>query len=489
MFRIVIAILLLSISIVGFADPSNSIMLDESSITEMSKKANPSSQAFLAKQKQTEMAEAQFETQYQSEFFTDLAYSKSNTIPAVLQAPTFSPTESIALGMRKNLPLGMQTSLSIFSSQQTTSNNSVVRSNSSGIRASVSMDIWNNLLGRLNNFQSSSLAYQKQRALIRHSVDQKMFEIGLRKLYWSLVSNEEQLKMTKQILKTAVKQSSEARRRLNASIGTRADVAKFAARVSGHNATITALNYQKAAIILNLKKLLPELNGKNVSLGKYDYDAMITKVLTCTKTIKAQKSVPWDYTQYDEMVALLENQFNQDSLLDNSKNSADLRVFADGEYSGRGNEYSGAIEEFQDEPRFAYAVGLALTVPVGNEKERAVEATKAYRNALINSQRSELMAAAESRHSQMLPMVDLLYQAVIAREKSGADLQVATKETQKMYAQARVSLDSVILEENALFANRIEEIATKKLVIDELLDYFQIFNQTPCALNNTNGGK
>ncbi len=53
------------------------------------------------------------------------------------------------------------------------------------------MDLWKNLWGRLDNQQYSGLNASKKKAAIQYQIDQKVFELNIRKIYWALVSNAE----------------------------------------------------------------------------------------------------------------------------------------------------------------------------------------------------------------------------------------------------------------------------------------------------------
>ena len=162
---------------------------------------------------------------------------------------------------------------------------------------------------------------------------------------------------------------------------------------------------------------------------------------------------------------------------------ADLNLCANAEYSGRGEEYKGGFEEVGEDGKVAYTVGLNLTVPLGDAKTRTREKRAILEKSMATSQKGRMLADADARHEQMLPMVALLASVVEAREKSSKDLERAIKESRQMYDQARVTIDALINDQNALLASRIEEVKTRQLVINELLDYFAIFTEVPCELN------
>lgn len=459
------------------------ILLDEPALIRMADEENPSKDRFQIAKEQSELANSQFQERYGPELFSTATYGKTNRLPVMQQAPTFSPSETFEVGIRKKLSYGVDTSLSFFSDQSSSADNTIVRSTSSGLKASVSVDIWKNLMGKIDSLQIKSLALQKQKAEIQFDVDRKSLEVGLRKIYWALVMNKEATAVTVEILGSSEKQLKESRKKMRESVGTTADVSRFAAQVSTQKATIAALKYQRATLILQLKQLLPNLNTAEVSLGKYDLTATLNQVLQCSALISSQSEVPWKYTRYDELVRLLEENYEAETLVTNRYDRANVNLFADGDYSGREKEYSGSLEEFQEKPRFGYRIGVALNVPVGNQKSSSARLQTALKSRQLSAEKGNLMAAAVARHNQMLPMISLLNDVYLTRKDSSADLQKAFKETSKMYEQARVPIDSVINDQNALLANRLEEFKTRKLILDELLDYLQIFSETPCSFN------
>jgi outer membrane protein TolC len=456
--------------------------ISEAMLVEMAKKENPSLQGFEAKRQQINVANAQFQERYQSELFSKLYYGRNELVPAVSFAPTFSPTEGYEVGVRKYFSHGVSGSVSTFS-DQVTADDLVTRSTATGMRAGIQVDLWKNLWGAFDSVQYDHLDLQRSRSKIQYEIDQRGFELMIRKIYWAMVTNAESSRVTKEMLGTAKAQLKAAEKRLRESVATKAEISRYRAQVSSREAILTALEYEKATLVMQLRRVLPSLKGAQIDLGSYDLDSTIKNVMECTAVIGGKAETPWEFTKYDEVVALLNQEHEKQMASTNRYDMADVNLFANSEYSGRGEEYKGGFEEVGDNGKVAYTVGVNLSVPLGDAKTKSRESKAALEKSMMSAQKDRLMAEAQARHVQMLPMLKLLSSVVSAREQSSKDLEKAISGSQQLYNQARVEIDTLINDQSALLASKIEELKTRQLVINELLSYFEIFTDVPCSLN------
>ncbi|MFP5387666.1 MAG: TolC family protein, partial [Bacteriovoracia bacterium] len=153
--------------------------------------------------------------------------------------------------------------------------------------------------------QLENASLDKERAKIEKEIQLKAFKISLRRLYWSLVANQESAVIAEALLKTARQQLNEAKLRLKNAVAEPDEVARYEAQVASREGTQLYLEYQKEIFIKQLRNLLPELSQYDIALEKYDLNKTVSEVLLCTATIAQQEKIPYQFTHYDEVVSML----------------------------------------------------------------------------------------------------------------------------------------------------------------------------------------
>ena len=157
--------------------------------------------------------------------------------------------------------------------------------------------------GRVTTLEVSNARLMKKKSAIEQHMSEKAFLISLKRLYWSLVANEESTKISTQLLQTAKRQLKEASLRLKNAVAEEDEVAKYRAQLASREGTLLFLNYQRQNILKKLKTLLPKLD--DVELGAYDMDKTLQEVLSCTTLISSHLKAPTEFTQYDEIAKFL----------------------------------------------------------------------------------------------------------------------------------------------------------------------------------------
>jgi len=328
-----------------------------------------------------------------------------------------------------------------------------------------------------------SVETNKQAALVRSQINQKTFENAIRKIYWALVANQEKLKVANGIKNTAEYQLNEVKKRKRSSVAEDDEVYRYEAQYSVRLAQITALNYERNKLLMQLKSLLPELNGQDLQLDNYNVDATIAEVLSCTTQIKSQKEIPWDETKIDDLLRSLDDNQKLSKSINESHDNMDLALVGEYELSANDKGFSDSYGEFGTDAKPAYSIGMQLSVPIGGAKSSTVILKNQVTQTQYLAERHELESSVKARYEQMVAMVDLLNNNAILQEKSAQQLELVIKETNRKYNQARVSVDALVNDQNALLNSKIDQINSRLAVINELLDYFNIFSDSKCSIN------
>jgi len=471
------------LAISGNLGASPKIKINEKSLVKLSRSQNASSERASLIHKQANLMSSEFNEQYQTYLTSKIGYSNSLQKSISPFAPTFAPTTNYEVGLKKNLGYGLTTSLNAFSEQISTANKTINRATESGVRLNLNMDLWKNAFGRLEKKQFDSITNKKKIALLKSQINQKSFENAVRKIYWSLVANQEKLKVANGIKNTAEYQLKEVKKRKKASVAENDEVFRYEAQYSVRLAQITALNYQRNKLILQLKSLLPQLNDHDLELDNYNVDATIAEVLTCTAKIKSQNKIPWKDTKIDELLDNLDNNHKLSNRINDSHDDMDLSLIGEYELSANDNSIGDSYSEFSSDAKPSYAVAMQLSVPLGGAKSSTTILKKQVMLTQYMADRHELESSVKARYEQMVLMVDLLNRNAILQEKSAEQLELVIKETNRKYNQARVSVDALVNDQNALLNSKIDQINSRLAVINELFDYFNVFSDSTCSIN------
>src|SRR5690606_19712205 len=86
-------------------------------------------------------------------------------------------------------------------------------------------DLWKDLFGKTSKALLQSAELEAKRAQLQKQVETKAFHIALRRIYWNLVANQEALKISEALLKTAESQAKETRARFQSAVAESDEVA------------------------------------------------------------------------------------------------------------------------------------------------------------------------------------------------------------------------------------------------------------------------
>jgi outer membrane protein TolC len=77
----------------------------------------------------------------------------------------------------------------------------------------------------------------------------------------------------------------------------------------------------------------------------------------------------------------------------------------------------------------------------------------------------------------------LLAEATKTLNQAVKHLNQSLATSKKKYEQARIDINTLIMEQDNLFNSQLSEIDTKHQVIHLVYDYFKTFDKFPCGIN------
>jgi hypothetical protein len=386
-----------------------------------------------------------------------------------------------SLGITKPTRYGIDLGVKVFGKKST---NSFIRdAATTGIAASLTMDLYQNFLGRKTNSDLMKSQMTTKRAKLEKEASLKSFEMSVRKLYWAIVSNNEQLNLLKAQVILSEKQYKESLRRRKSNAADAGEVARYRSQWSTRKSNVFSLKYKHRDLIKSLKELIPEFNGKEVVLGSYSIEDITSQVLACTKTIGTLKNVPYQLTPYDDIVKLL----NQEERLATkiTETYDDAKVSFIGEYASTGRDFGigNARTNFFDDSRARTSVGFQLSIPLGNSKKNTKEVAQSIVRKTYQFQAENNLSKIEAFHFETRGMVSYLKDILSSQKETNLYLGKSLESSRKKYRQARISVQELINEQDSLLQSRVSEINTNLTILNTLLDYISIFSDTPCPMN------
>ncbi len=471
-------------------------VLSEKTMLELSKKGAPQIDQIEAAFYQASFREGEVLKKYSPEIFGRSSYSDTNERAIIPFQPVFGPIFQAQIGVRKNFKQGIETSTYVVTDQRSASNpfiGQVNNATTTTLAFTTQVDLWKNLLGRMSQAELENSTLEKKRSDIEKEVQIKTFMISLRRVFWSLVANRESEIISTELFKTAEKQLIQAKLRLKNAVAEADEVARYEAQLASRKGTLLYLKYQKETFLKQLRNLLPELGDKNIELGDYDLSETLGEVFACTDVISKEKATPYEFTKYDEAVSLLQSMKSNNSALNARSSDADIKFFATVKSTGVGSEevrsgntrgsFGESLNDQTQQNRTGYETGINFTYPLGEVKESTKKVKELYDQKKLEASIKSIDAQVVSTHQELSKSILLLTDVIKAQRVSSEQLLKRLKLRQKKYEQARVSVDELVFDQDALLNSELMTVETQLQVLNTLFDYFVIYTDTPCSFN------
>lgn len=422
-------------------------------------------------------------------------YKSTNERAMVPFMPVFSNINTTQLGVKKNFKYGLSSAVSASVDERSgaSAGQTYKDINTLIYNFNLSMDLWRDLFGRMTRAQLENAFLVKQNAEAQKEIEKNAFIIAVRRLYWQLVSINEKLKISRQLYEQSQKQAQDAKQRLRSNIADKSEVAKYESQVYSRKGTILVLEYQRETVVKELKNLLPSLMKEDIELGAYGVEENINSVLECTAIIASQKETPLSYTQYDEIAARLANIENNQLVIDDMGDDVDVKLSTNFFATGLGSDavsdsrYEGsqalAQEDLTDNDRSGMEAALTFTIPLGSPGESAADVRAKYHQKRLKAEREKLGVNLQNTHKQIARSVNLLAQVVASQKQTSEALEARLREMRKKFSQARIAVSDLIMDQDAKMNSDLAVVDSRLAVVNTILDYFTIFNETPCSFN------
>ncbi len=465
-----------------FSSMVYSLEITEESLIQLKVEQLPGLQKIEASQLQSRLEYESYKEKFIPTLYGQGTHTNSDEKSFISFMPTTQRANAYKLGVKKALSKGIELGGEVFMENFT--NDFLDSATTQGAGFNLSMDLNRNFLGRIDHNQLKLSESTSDRANYQKKIHVASFRNTLRKLYWSLVANNESRNITNILLESAKKSLAEVNRRFKNKVADSGEVARYQALVASRKSSLISLEYRKDALYTSLKELVPSLAEENLTLAPYDIDKTIQKVYACSLVINQTKESPFENTYYDEMIAAINKEESLRNRIIGAHSGADVKLVGSYEALGRGvGGSSPAFDDFQDNRQRRYTVGLQLNIPLGSQKKKNEKIQGEINRIMSEATRKEQMAKIKTYHHQIKYTIGHLFEALKTQKLNSSFLEKSLKVSRKKYRQARLSATDIIQEEESYFQSKLDEIQTNLTAMHTLLDYFSVYQKTPCDIN------
>ncbi len=487
------------LAVVALSGPcfSESYVLTEEGIQKLAEKSSPRLDEIEAAFLSVSVGENQLREKFAPELFGQYAHAETRERALIRFQPVFSPIDQAQFGVRQNLSHGISTSAAVVTDQRSAAPTAFTgrfrNATTTTLNFTMQMDLWRDLFGRMSKAELESAELERKKADFEKKVAEKSFRLSLRRLYWTLVANNESMKISQELLGSAETLAKETNQRYKNAVAEADEVARYEALVASRQGSITYLKYQKESLLKQLQNLVPELSQKDISLGEYDIPATINEVLACTAGIAMEPKIPYQNTSYDEIVSLIRKNRDQRDLMNSRYSDVDVKLFGTAKSTGVSAEPTGPTgtrgsygDSFDDQKmnnRTGYEVGVLFTIPLGDAKKETQRTKELYDQKRLDAALNANDALVINAHTSFARTITYLNEVVKAQRTSSAQLEKRLRLMRKKYEQARVSVNDLVQDQDAYLSSELTTIDVRLQIINTLFDYLVVFPETPCAFN------
>ena len=473
-------------SCLGFTNQAvaQKLSLNEAIVTKMARQSNPTALKLQSLRVSSLLKHESEKANYGTALTSELSYASSEEQPVIQVAPVFQPAATIAAGLQKRTPWGLAGSAGIYSEQYTTANKAIDQATQVGLKLSLEINLWKNLLGRLDQLKLKTAEFELKKNELIVSFQQKQFEMDVRKIYWSLVANNMSQKLNLELVHSAQKQLKEAKKRYNQAVADKGEVARYEAQLSSRQASLLFFDHQKNLLESQLKRLVPELSRFQIDLQDLDIKKQQAKVSQCIGQIMASPSAPsQNFSSIGEIISLINRIETSSTSLSTWTDSADVKFKAQLKQSSTAQGYAGSIENYPEQSRPGVQLALEFSLPLNPSLSAVSQSQMTLSKLNARSEASDLLAQLKSEHTKTRQSLTLLAEATKTLNQAVKHLDLSLATSKKKYEQARIDINTLIMEQDNLFNSQLSEIDTKHQVIHLVYDYFKTFDKFPCSIN------
>lgn len=417
---------------------------------------------------------------YQQALINQLQNEEQYMLNSSLSGSTFSDDGLLDMnmysaGLNKKFAQGVDLSLNVGNSKDLNGNTMYFdKVMNFGLVATI--DLRKNFLGYTKVAQRLSLQLDKEQNIIKTQIEKNDFLINLKKVYWAIVFKQKEINITEILIKQAEKNLENTIKKEKSYIADKGDVARMKADLFSRKANLDQLHNSRESLIQNLTTLIPNLIHFDLVFETIDSDKILSNIKTCNNIIFTNNQ-KYANSYYAEYINLFDQKLQQEVKSLERYSDIDVKLSFGADARDKKAFYQGT-----DFEKSNYFAGINVSVPLGDAtKNSKLEQTKLLRMN-FNAYKRDMLANIDATFSKYPLITEYLFKTLVNREQFRKNMEIRVDTMRKKYNQGRISLNDLILDEDALVEAYIVLIQLQNTIINNTLDYLTIFNKQECNL-------
>ncbi|MDA7705584.1 TolC family protein [Rickettsiales bacterium] len=388
--------------------------------------------------------------------------------------PVISPSTSFETAIEKTFQSGIEASIGNISTRRKFGTARPETRNA--LFFNTNIDLYKNFLGKTSKSQVKNVKLQKQIANLQKQIDSRIFEFAVLKIYYDLILNSESIRISEKLLKLSQKQLKDLQKKYNNKIANIDDVERQRIEVISRDSKILSLKKEKEIYLKRLRQLLPNLSDKNIKLSKYNYNQIERKFLSLTDMISSKNKAPKEFTLYDEILKKEKKSYKMQKKINSTHSDIDISLNAQIQRFDGNNSLSDSYENIpSNKDDEYYSIGAKVIIPFGKVKKEneKLKIKSSHLSYLIKKE--QLLSELDSYHLEFISNAKLLQKSLKNQKISAKSSKIILNESRKKYKQARISLQTLIDDQNMDLETSLSSISISQRFLDLIFNYLTIF--------------
>ncbi len=454
--------------------------LSEKILLERLQETSPAIQSIRAQRADRELERSLLRERFESTLSPSISYlnTKERAISAL--EPVISPQLQSALRISRRLPFGVEIIGEAQARQISVEASQVYDATQVRGLVRAQFDLWNNLFGIADRALLSALVASEKGAELRETLQRKSLESDIRILYWRWLATNERLRVSKELLRGSDVQLTDARQRRRQSAADEGDVALLEAQWLQRQRDLDFLTQQKVGLLTTIEELLGPLPVEWKAADPLDLGSLLRERVADAQSCAANPSNEWLRSDWDDVVALLQTERDGRTRSAQYSHLPTVQGFAQLQTSGARSSLGGAFDDWRDDTKLGYEVGVQLSLPLEGDRFTSRRKMMESNHLRLDAESQRLQYQLNSKRSQWSQTLPLLYRQLEAQQKSSLALEKAVRSKKRKFDQARASINDLIHDQNAYYQSRLQEISLQEEILVTVLDFKKTLTKLSC---------
>lgn len=409
----------------------------------------------------------------------------SNADAANAFSPALESSYSFGVGVGKAWTAGLYTEAGFKSeSSRLSSTSGVIRNTSPTYYIQAQASLYRNFMGKIDRalFNQASLA--RESAEIQSTMSLHQALTAVRNLYWSTMANSISINLSESLLETSKKQLNEVKRRLRSGASERADLYLSEAQVAERESSLLSLKVKEQGYLRQIRNHVPNLPHPTAAdYSTLQIEPLLASVSECIAQVTSHNKAPYQYSDYAKLFPIMESVKNAELDAASMNLGPELTAGLSIESNGVDTNFSDALSEVHKFNKGTVAASLTATIPLDSKSKQTIRTKKKLAELNELKQRRELELLLSSTHTTVLKSLEHILQNMRSLGASADALKKRIQAVEQKYRQGRVDFLSLVQEQDRLFSAELGLTESRLLFLQEMFNYFAVFNKTPCDFN------